>query len=441
MTMATTPVPDSPARPPRPRAGWRQMGRDLAYLLPGLPIAIASFAVLMMGFWLGVGLFLLALLGLVVLVLTLGFARGFAAAERGRVRLMEGRRVGPAHYRAPVGSPLARLVGYVRDPQLWRDFAHGLLVLPVRLFTWTLTVVWSACSLIVTYPLWAWSLPRSDEDQGLASLVFGWADPLGDVVVNTAIGIGFLATLPYVLRGLATLESALAWALLTNENTALRARAEELARSRQAVVQAEAETLRRVERDIHDGPQQRLVRLTMDLQSAQRRLDDDAASAAPLVGEALQQAQEALTELRALSRGIAPPILSDRGLHAALAAAVARCPVPTTLDVELGGRDRLPSPVENVAYFVVTESLTNVAKHSGASRCEVSVVLTGDTLHVQVADDGRGGAHQGKGHGLAGLTDRLAGVDGFLSVASPSDAGTIVDATVPVPEEPPASTR
>lgn len=438
MTMATTPAPDPQQRLPRPRAGWRQVRRDVAYLLPGLPVALASFTVLMVGFWLGVGLFLLALLGLVVLVLTLAFARGFAAAERGRVGLMEGRRVGPAHYRAPAGSPLARLAGYVRDPQLWRDFAHGLLVLPVRLFTWTLTVVWSACSLLVTYPLWAWSLPRDigeGEDQGLASLVFGWDDLIGDVVVNTAIGIGFLATLPYALRGLATLESVLAWALLTNENTALRARAEELARSRQAVVQAEAETLRRVERDIHDGPQQRLVRLTMDLQSAQRRLGDDAAGAAPLVGEALEQAQEALTELRALSRGIAPPILSDRGLHAALAAAVARCPVPTTLDVELGGRDRLPPSVENVAYFVVTESLTNVAKHSGASRCEVSVVLTGDALHVQVTDDGRGGAHQGKGHGLAGLADRLAGVDGFLAVASPTGGGTIVDATVPVPEE------
>ncbi|MGH9251005.1 MAG: sensor histidine kinase, partial [Acidimicrobiales bacterium] len=191
-------------------------------------------------------------------------------------------------------------------------------------------------------------------------------------------------------------------------------------------------TLRRVERDIHDGPQQRLVRLTMDLEAAQRRLTDNPDAAGPLVEQALTQTQEALAELRALSRGIAPPILADRGLEAALAAAAARSPIPVTLDVTMGGSDRPTPAVENTAYFVVTEALTNAAKHSGATTVSVSVIRVGATLHVQVGDDGLGGAHVGKGHGLAGLADRLAGVDGTFDVHSPEGVGTIVSADIPV---------
>lgn len=432
------------ARPPRPRAGWRQVGRDLLYLLPGLPIAIASFTVMMVGLWLGAGLLVLALVGLIVLLVTLLTARGFAAAERGRVALMERRPVSPAHYLRPSRSGRSRVFGYLRDPQLWRDFGHGLLILPVRVVTWSVAVTWVAASLGVTYPLWAWSLPRgdddegvpggSDDDEGLADLVFGWESFTADVVVVTMLAAVFVVTLPYVARGLAIVESSLAWGMLTNEKAALRARADELSRSRQSVVQAEADTLRRVERDIHDGPQQRLVRLTMDLQSAQRRFDDDPDAARPLVEGALKQTEEALADLRSLSRGIAPPILADRGLQAALAAAAARNPVPTVLDVQLDDGERLPNSVENAAYFVVTEALTNVAKHSEASHCEVSVFRedAAAVLRVEIADDGRGGAHVGKGHGLAGLVDRLAGVDGRLHVDSPPAGGTTVTATIPI---------
>lgn len=416
----------------RPRVSWRQVPRDLAYLLPGLPIAIASFVVLITGFFLGIGLVVLALLGLVILVGTLFAARGFAAAERGRVGAMEGRTVGPVYHRTAERSGLARLRSYLRDPQTWREWGHGLLILPVRVFTWSVAITWTAGSLMVTYVLWAWSLPRDDDDRGLADLIFGWDSFAADVLFDTALALVFLATLPYVLRALANVESTLAWGLLTNENDALRARAAELTRSRQAVVRAEADTLRRVERDIHDGPQQRLVRLTMDLKTAQRRIADDPDAATPLIEGALAQTQEALDELRALSRGIAPPILADRGLQAALAAAAARCPVPVELDVELGSVDRLPASVENAAYFVVAEALTNVAKHSAAHEARVSVAVVADRLYVQVADDGRGGAHMGKGHGLAGLADRLAGVDGTLNVTSPTGGGTVVDAELPI---------
>lgn len=190
--------------------------------------------------------------------------------------------------------------------------------------------------------------------------------------------------------------------------------------------------LAEIERDIHDGPQQRLVRLTMDLEAAARRLDDDPQRARPLVDEALEQSREALSELRALSRGIAPPILADRGLGAALMAAAARCPVQVSLTVTLPGDGRLTAAVENTAYFVVTEALTNVAKHSRATHCAVIVNTDGDLVIVQVRDNGRGGAHLGKGHGLAGLADRLAGVDGELDVVSPPGGPTVLTAGIPL---------
>ncbi|SDS36499.1 sensor domain-containing protein [Jiangella sp. DSM 45060] len=419
----------------RPRAGWRQVPRDLAYLLPGLPIAIASFTIMVTGFFLGLGLFVLAFLGLIVWIAMFGAARGFAVAERARVALMEDRPVGPAYHRPASGKGLARLFSFLRDPLAWREWGFGILILPIRCFTWSMTIAWTAAALGgTTYALWEWSLPRDNEESDTLAELIGLGDGrLADVALNTAIGLVFLATLPYLLRAFALTESSLVWAMLTNENAALRARADELSRSRTAVVQAEADTLRRVERDIHDGPQQRLVRLTMDLESAQRRFDDDPEAARPLLEGAVTQTKEALAELRAVSRGIAPPILTDRGLPAALAAATARCPVPTTLDVGPDLAERLPSAIENAAYFVVTESLTNVAKHSQAARCAVSVVRVDDVLHVQIADDGRGGAHLGKGHGLAGLADRLAGVDGRLDIVSPPAGGTTVSAELPIP--------
>lgn len=417
----------------RPRASWHQAGRDVGYLLPGLVIGIPAFVITVTGFFLGLGLFVLAFVGLVVWVATLGAARGFATADRARVSAMEGRVVEPVVRRPVRGSGLGRLFSIIADPMAWREFLYCIIILPVRTVTWSLTITWLVGALAgPTYVLYEWALPRDDDGGGLAWLL-GFDGRLPDIALNTAIGLVFLLTLPYVLRALALAESSLVWGLLTNENAELRARADHLDRSRSAVVQAEVETLRRVERDIHDGPQQRLVRLTMDLESAQRRFHDDPTTALPLVEGAVTQTKEALAELRAVSRGIAPPILADRGLPAALAAAAARSPIPTTVDTNLDTGERLPTSIENAAYYVVTEALTNAAKHSGATHCTVTVDRADHTVHVTITDNGRGGAHPGKGHGLTGLTDRLAGVDGNLEITSPPGAGTVVDAQLPLP--------
>ncbi|MGH8776365.1 MAG: sensor histidine kinase [Jiangellaceae bacterium] len=436
----TTNLPDAGVLPTlrdgsRPlRASWQQVPRDLGYLLARFPIALTAFVLVTVGIAVGFANIVLVI-GLPLVYLHLNLARGFAAAERAMVQACEQRPLPPVYYRPATETGLRRLLAPVRDPQYWRDVLHAVVALPVSVFTWAITVACVSGAVGgTTRVVYDWALPDYPRNVELLDLL-GIHSRAATIVVYTVLGLLFLVSMPYVLRWAASLNTAVARALLTNpsaaENAALRARTEQLRASRAAVVEAEATTLRRVERDIHDGPQQRLVRLTMDLEAAQRRLDDDPDAARPLVEEALAQTQEALAELRALSRGIAPPILADRGLEAALAAAAARCPVPVTLDVAMGGGERPPAAAENTAYFVVAEALTNVAKHSGAARCSVSVVRNADMLYVEVVDDGRGGAHLGKGHGLAGLSDRLAGVDGTLDVHSPAGAGTILSAEIP----------
>jgi signal transduction histidine kinase len=218
-------------------------------------------------------------------------------------------------------------------------------------------------------------------------------------------------------------EAQFARALLTLR-AGTQAQIGRLSEGRDAAVAAEAVALRRLERDIHDGPQQRLVRLSMDLHRAQRMIDSDPDGARSTLAEAATMTRETLEELRALSRGIAPPVLADRGLAAALAAVAARSPVPVELAVGLPEGQRLAPAVENSAYFLVSEALANVAKHSDATVARVSVVREDGRLRVEVEDDGQGGAVLAPGHGLAGLADRLFAVDGVLVVDSPRGGPT-----------------
>ncbi len=206
------------------------------------------------------------------------------------------------------------------------------------------------------------------------------------------------------------------------------ARIEQLQETRARSVDAAVEERRRIERDLHDGAQQRLVRLGMDLGLALDKFDEDPAGARDLVGEAHREAQRAIVELRDLVRGLHPAVLEDRGLDAALSALAARSPVPVALSVDVPARP--PASVEANAYFIVAEALTNVAKHAGARTASVDVRSTDGVLRIQVADDGHGGADPA-GSGLAGLADRAAAVDGTFSVVSPSGGGTIVTVELP----------
>lgn len=409
-----------------------QVRRDFVYLMSGFPISLASYVVLTVGLSAGIGT-VVVWIGLPLLVAVLGTARWFAELARQRVRAVNGVELPPTSYRQPTGGTVARMLDTLRDPQCWRDLAHGIVALPVSVLTWTVALVWTVSAVLgPLYPLYGWATPEYHNVSAIVVEALGWHGFLPNVMVNVVFGLAFLATLRPVLRALVTVQVALARALLSNEKAALQARTEQLTASRSAAVQAEAQTLRRVERDIHDGPQQRLVRLNMDLEAVRRRLDDNPDAARALVDEALVQSREALSELRAVSRGIAPPILTDRGLGPALSAAAARCPVETTVECELSADDRLPEAVENAAYFVVSEALTNVAKHARAGTCAVRVTRDADTLWLRVTDDGVGGAHLGKGHGLAGLVDRLAAVDGRLDLHSPAGGPTVLTTEIPV---------
>ncbi|WP_163542446.1 sensor histidine kinase [Occultella kanbiaonis] len=429
MTALETPVGPGPEAPEHVSL-LRRAARESGYLLLCLPFGIAGFVVFAVGISLGAGL-LITLLGLPVLAGTLAAAQGLGNAERGRLAAL-GRPVPATMPFHTDKKGLRRFLARLGHGQSWLDLLHALLFFPVSLLTFVLTVVWWVVGAGgVLYLVWERYLPQGGET--LAALL-GYPGRAADIVLTTAIGAILLLTAPWVVRGMVALHSGLARVTLGGtSSSALRAQVAELTRSRAAVVGAEADTLRRIERDIHDGPQQRLVRMSMDLKSAQRRLGaEDPEAAERLIAEAIRHAQASLDELRTLSRGIAPPVLTDRGLRAAIGSAAGQSPIPVELDVALEPGQRLAAARESAAYFVVTESLVNAAKHSEATAVRVSVAELDDgVLRVEIADDGIGGAHPGKGHGLTGLADRLAGVDGVLEVHSPDGAGTRVVATIP----------
>jgi signal transduction histidine kinase len=248
------------------------------------------------------------------------------------------------------------------------------------------------------------------------------------VAALTAVGVVLLLAAPQLTRGLATVDAAVARFLLGPRPQQLRARIGELERSRAQVVDSAETERRRIERDLHDGAQQRLVALAMDLGRAKARFADDPDAARAIVDQAHAEAKEALVELRNLVRGVHPPVLSDRGLDAALSGLAALSPVPVTVRVDVDPRPS--AAVEAIAYFVVAEALTNVAKHARATRAQVFVERRQDTLRAVIRDDGIGGADPHR-QGLSGLADRVAGVDGRLSVDSPAGAGTVIEVLLP----------
>lgn len=410
----------------------RQVGRDSAYLFWTFPITLASFVLLVTGVSLALGL-AVVWVGIPVGAATLALAVRFERLERLRLAA-RGTVLEPITYAPVRGAGLRSQLEQLADPKRWAALLHGVLALVLSTLTWSLLVTWWATVLGgLTYWFWERWLPDAEANVTLVELL-GWTR-ISEPVLYLVVGAAFALTLPGVLRWSTGLHVSLArWLLTGSSRRALQAQVQDLTARRAAAAAAETASLRRLERDIHDGPQQRLVRLGMDLSTAQRRLDDDPGEARRLLDEARAQAAETLAELRALSRGIAPPILADRGLEAALAAVAARSTVPTTVEVDLLGERPGPA-VESAAYFVVTESLANVAKHAGAGSAVVRVrAVDGDvarTLSIEVVDDGVGGADPAKGHGLAGLIDRVEGIGGLIAVASPTGGPTAIHATLP----------
>jgi signal transduction histidine kinase len=249
---------------------------------------------------------------------------------------------------------------------------------------------------------------------------------------DAALWAAFISTalLPFAFLG------GLLRSHVSHLDAELRERLEELRASRARIVEAGDAERRRLERDLHDGAQARLVALALLLRSARTRAAADPELAA-LLDRAQDELQTSLTELRELARGIHPAVLTDRGLEPAIEALVDRAPVPVEVDTDVDGR--LPGPVESAAYFVVSEALANVAKYARATQATVSVRRENGRVTVEVADDGVGGADAARGSGLRGLADRVAALDGTLSLESPAGRGTRLRAEIPyAPGAPPA---
>ena len=410
----------------------RQVGTDTVYAITGFPLAIVTTVVLVVLFAVGLDLAILVV-GLPILAGCLYTARGFADLERLRIaKVFRRPRVRPVYTKLPPKAGFwRRIFAPFAQLQSWLDLLHGVFhVIPAALAFVLVVVWWTGAITGILYGAVDWAIPRGEGDADIHQL-FGLADTAANRIgARTILGLLFLLTIPVVTRGAALMSAWFSRSLLTTV-AEVRGKISDLEQQRKAAVSAEATALRRLERDIHDGPQQRLVRLAMELSRAKQQLDRDPAAARETLDEALTQTRETLDELRALSRGIAPPILADRGLASALAALAGRSTVPVDLAVD-PGIGRLDPAIENTAYFVVAESLANVAKHSQATECWLTVARVDRTLGIVVVDDGVGGAHVSKGHGLSGLADRVRATSGTLSVTSPPGGPTEIRAELPL---------
>jgi signal transduction histidine kinase len=394
------------------------------HLLLNLPLGIVYFAVLTTGVALGVGL-LITLIGIPILIGMGWVVRTMGSIERGRMNAFLGTALrDPYHHAETEAGWLARLSAVATDPAVWRDFLFLMLRLPIGIFTFTTCLVfWTVGLALMASPVSYWF--------GVFRIDFGfWVyDGPVAVLVSTLAGVVMTVLAFGVTRGLARLEMVMGAALLDASPDELKRRVDDLSKSRTRSVSAADQERRRLERDLHDGAQQRMVSLAMTLGLAQQKLATNPEQGARLVAEAHEEAKRALQDLRDLARGLHPAVLTDHGLEAALPALAARCPIPTRVDVSVIPR---PAPaVESAAYFVVAEALTNVARHSAATAVEVIARREQNLLTVEVRDDGRGGARVVPGGGWAGLTDRVEALDGRLTLSSPDGGPTVVRVEIP----------
>ena len=395
------------------------------HLLAGLVIGIVSFTLVVTGISLGIALLPVFLVGIAVLVAVIWLAGMFARAERARFAVLLGTEIPgpPPRPDEPTGWRRLNLLFLARST--WLPSVYALVRLPLSVIeAVVVSSVWGIGLALLTLPAYNGALPGGSAHLGSFAL-----NNAAWVALGVATGVALLLGAPPLTRVVAAGDAVVArWLLGPGRRAGMAARIGELETSRAGVVDAAETERRRIERDLHDGAQQRLVSLAMELGRARAKFGSDPEAAEAIVRQAHEQAKEALTELRNLVRGVHPPVLSDRGLDAALSGLAALSPVPVTVRVDLA--ERPPPAVEAIAYFVVAEALTNVAKHAKASRALVTVSRTGDLLNVAISDNGIGGASLA-GRGLSGLAARTAGIDGRLLVTSPDGGPTVIEAVLP----------
>jgi signal transduction histidine kinase len=446
-------------RAPFARRTWA----ELFYAVVNGPLATFAFGTVVVFLVLGVFL-ALTFVGLPLIALGGLAARRLGRWYRDLARGLLGERAGDPPRLAPGPGFLGWLRSALRDPVGWRARVYVVVKFPLALATFYIAItVWFEGLLLLTYPIW-WQLSgppphgviehtslldgaaligRGTNAVGAPPEAHSFTMQLGGLYFDTwlkalllvLVGAGVLLIAPWLVRGLVGIDRLLIRGLLGPTRRSERVR--QLEESRAQVVDDSAATLRRIERDLHDGTQAQLVALAMNLGQAREKLDDradadvpfDPAGARELVDTAHRHAKEALLELRDIARGIHPPAL-DVGLDAALATLVARSAVPAEAQVDI--RTRPSEAIESIAYFSAAELLTNVAKHSGARRATVEATEHNRDLLLRVTDDGIGGARIGAGTGLAGLTDRVHAVDGSIRISSPPGGPTKIVIVLPL---------
>ncbi|MET9266040.1 sensor domain-containing protein [Amycolatopsis sp. NPDC004079] len=370
---------DPPPEQPRPNPA-----RTIAYMIPSFVLRLLQFILIVVGGTVGTAT-LIIWIGFPILLAVTGFIRWSGDLERRWARRMLGTPLAPVERLPLEGQSLTRRwLTRLSDPTTWRDLAYLMVAFPLSIVELPIAI-----ASIVLLPMAIWVTP--------------W---LGWLHGNLALSM-----------------------LGPNRTKKLEKKAEHLQASRARGVDAAEAERRRIERDLHDGAQQRLVAVAMSLGRAKSKFDNDPNAVRDLIDEAHSDAKLAVSELRDLARGIYPAVLGDRGLDAALSAQAAKSPIP--VDVHVNVEPRPPAAVETTAYFIVGETLTNIAKHSGATEATVKVWRSETHVITEITDNGHGGAEVRHGGGLAGLADRAATIDGVITVVSPVGGPTVIRADLP----------
>jgi signal transduction histidine kinase len=408
---------------------WRGMSmwRALAWEALDIPLGLAISITVTVLVTLSIGFAVTFVVAIPLVWVTFFMAAQLGRMERSRAAALLNVNLASPHAPFAPGRWWSRLRQLVTTASRWREIAYLSLALPVLgTLSIVVLVLWAASFMLVALPAYVTHLPGRSADVGLFRIHAG----AGTVAALMAGLVGLAVLAPRATMALAAIDRAVVrWLLGPRRRSELARRVDALEISRGAAVSSAEAERHRIERDLHDGAQQRLVALAMDLGRARERFDTDPEHARQLVGEAHEEAKAALAELRNLARGIHPAVLTDRGLDAALSAIVTRCPVPVTLSVNVPTRP--PAAVESAAYFAVAEALTNVAKHARATGVAVTIVLQNNRLVVEVRDDGVGGADAARGSGLYGLSERVGALGGWMRVLSPLHGPTSVIVELP----------
>lgn len=398
---------------------WRVLS-DTIFMLTSFPLGIAWFIVLVVGgtvggalSWLGVGLLIWAW--------TIAILMWGAQIERARLRVFLNVEISdPLQWSDLRGNVAQKSWSYLRLPHVWRDAVYVLLLFPIGIIELSLVLI----------PFGFLMAPMTVPVMGRA-VHNGWVvDTPFEALLSFIIGVILIVPFAFLINLAARLHGQFGMLMLgSSREEELSERVEVLTESRSAVMRAMHLERRRIERDLHDGVQQELVNLAMDLGRARDRMDTDPEGAREIIARAHEESKEVLTEMRELVRGIHPAVLTDRGLDAAISAIAGRMQIPVEVDVELSRRQ--PEEVEGTAYFVVSESLTNITKHSAATRARVHIAMRAGWLRITVTDNGRGGADPEQGTGMKGLRERIAALEGTFEFDSPVGEGTRIIVEIP----------